>query len=82
MFFRGPKTSQFDNDVKQLAIKMTNKALELGGSYYLPYRSYQTTEQFRQAYPNYELFKQVKERYDPDGVFMNKFYRNYMVNEN
>jgi hypothetical protein len=41
MLLRDPKTEKFDQDIGRVAIKITNKALQLNGSYYLPYRPYQ-----------------------------------------
>lgn len=58
----------------------TNLTLKHGGVYYLPYYHYQTKEQFRQAYPEWQEFKEEKEKRDPNGVFQNIFY-DYYLNE-
>lgn len=79
MFFRGLKTDEFDNKLKQMAIKITDKALLLDGSYYLPYRPFQTREQFHKSYPNFQQFKKIKEQLDPNELFDNKFYQNYLA---
>ena len=52
-------------------------ALELDGSYYLPYYHYPTKEQMRKAYPTAEEFFQKKKEYDPEERFMNQFYEEY-----
>ena len=52
-------------------------ALELDGSYYLPYYHYPTKEQMRKAYPAGEAFFQKKKEYDPEERFMNQFYEEY-----
>ncbi|NNM44028.1 MAG: hypothetical protein HKM07_06760 [Chlamydiae bacterium] len=78
MFFRGPKSIRFDNDLKQSAQKITNKVLELDGSYYLPYRPYQTSDQFERAYTKFKEFKKIKSKYDPGDLFINQFYKNYL----
>ncbi|WP_341763698.1 FAD-binding oxidoreductase [Candidatus Tisiphia endosymbiont of Beris chalybata] len=81
MYFRGPKLEKFDQALKKAAIKMTDKALELNGSYYLPYRPYQTREHrehFIKAYLKFQKFKAIKNKYDPDMIFYNEFYKNYL----
>ena len=50
-------------------------ALELDGSYYLPYYHYPTKEQMSTAYPTAEEFFQKKKEYDPEERFMNQFTR-------
>lgn len=77
MFFRGEKTYEFEQIVQRISIKLTSQALALKGTYYLPYRAYQTKQQFQQAYPQYEKFKQLKLKYDPNNLFTNQFYENY-----
>lgn len=78
MLLRGPKTEKFDQDIGRVAIKITNKALQLNGSYYLPYRPYQTRLQFMQSYPKFHQFKTIKNKYDPKMIFVNEFYKNYL----
>ncbi|MFS0646702.1 FAD-binding protein [Siminovitchia sp. 179-K 8D1 HS] len=52
-------------------------ALELDGSYYLPYYHYPTKEQMRKAYPQAREFFEKKKAYDPEERFMNEFYKEY-----
>lgn len=78
MFFRGPKTVAFERELRTTVLKITDRALALGGSYYLPYRAYQTKQQFSTAYPQQQQFNALIRRYNPQGVFMNQFYKNYL----
>lgn len=78
MYFRGEKTKAFETILEQLSVKLTSHALALNGTYYLPYRPYQTLDQFRLAYPGYIKFKNTKQKYDPNTVFNNEFYKNYL----
>ena len=41
-------------------------ALDLHGSFYLPYRMYAEPQQVRSAYPNLDLFFRIKRKWDPD----------------
>ncbi len=77
MYFRGPRNSLFDQQIRGVSLKITDQALALGGSYYLPYRSYQTRTQFQKSYPRYRDFQAIKLKYDPHKIFLNQFYKNY-----
>lgn len=57
--------------------KWTDLTMKHGGVYYLPYYHYQTKEQFRKAYPEWENFRAEKVKRDPHGVFQNIFYDYY-----
>ncbi|MEK4229656.1 FAD-binding oxidoreductase [Solibacillus sp. FSL H8-0538] len=59
----------------------TDLTLAHAGTYYLPYYRYQTTEQFQKSYPNWKTFKQDKLAEDPNEVFVNLFYDNYLSEE-
>lgn len=52
-------------------------ALELDGSYYLPYYLYPTKEQMRKAYPLTDEFFKRKKQYDPKERFVSEFYEEY-----
>lgn len=56
----------------------THLTLDHGGTYYLPYFRYQTKEQFRRSYPQWEKFAEEKLRRDPNNVFQNMFYDYYV----
>lgn len=58
--------------------KWTDLTLQHGGTYYLPYYPYQTKDQFQAAYPNWKEFQQQKLQRDPNEVFVNLFYDNYI----
>lgn len=79
MFFRGPRTKSFDQYMAQMARKITAKALELGGAYYLPYRPYQTFKQFNNCYPAWKKFLELKQSLDPNSIFSNYFFQNYFL---
>jgi decaprenylphospho-beta-D-ribofuranose 2-oxidase len=57
---------------------LIDRAVEMGGTYYLPYRPYATREQFLAAYPGAKIFYEKKLQYDPQEIFMNKFYEAYV----
>ena len=67
-----------DNEIlRKTTIDLIDVAEESGGTYYLPYQLYYSKEQLRRAYPEVDDFFAAKKRYDPDGLFSNKFYERY-----
>nr|WP_142309340.1 FAD-binding oxidoreductase [Bacillus pseudomycoides] len=57
--------------------KMIDVTLKHNGSYYLPYYSYPTKQQLREAYPRIEEFLQKKKESDPQERFVNLFHKEY-----
>ncbi|WP_410258487.1 FAD-dependent oxidoreductase [Bacillus cereus] len=57
--------------------KMIDVTLKHDGSYYLPYYSYPTKQQLKQAYPRIDEFLQKKKEIDPQERFVNLFYKEY-----
>jgi FAD/FMN-containing dehydrogenase len=78
MLFRYPATHEADEGMAQTTRELIAAALDCRGSYYLPYRPHATLDQFRQAYPRYAEFYELKRKFDPDEVFENLFYLNYI----
>lgn len=61
---------------------LVDKSIALKGRYYLPYQEWPSQEQFKRAYPNYNIFKERKLAVDPNEVFSNKFYQHYIDSSN
>ncbi|MGQ0539402.1 MAG: FAD-binding protein, partial [Gemmatimonadaceae bacterium] len=57
--------------------QLVDAALEYGGTYYLTYQLYPTSEQLHRAYPNARHAFERKRVYDPDELFTNHFYEKY-----
>lgn len=57
--------------------KMIDVTLKHRGSYYLPYYSFPSQEQFQEAYPHADAFFRKKHQVDPDERFINYFYEEY-----
>jgi len=47
------------------------------GTYYLPYQLFYSQEQLHKSYPEIDDFFAAKKKYDPIGLFSNKFYEKY-----
>ena len=52
-------------------------ALSFGGSYFLTYNRFATSEQLVRAYPQFPDFLDSKRRMDPDHVFASDWYEHY-----
>jgi FAD/FMN-containing dehydrogenase len=65
------------NDARDWTQKLIDAALNLGGSYYLPYQLFGTQAQVEKSYPRFSEFLQVKKKYDPNGRFSNCLLKKY-----
>jgi FAD/FMN-containing dehydrogenase len=79
MFFHQPRTAEAEAQMRDLSRELIDASLRLGGRYYLPYRPHATREQFRRAYPRAPQFFELKQRYDPQGLFRSQFYQRYFL---
>ena len=79
MLFSQEMTRRAEEDHARMTRDLIDRVLDLGGTYYLPYRPHATKEQFRRAYPNAEKFVEEKKFYDPDLVFRNGFWDRYLA---
>ena len=77
MLFSQARTAAADVAMQNLSQRLIDSALKLRGRYYLPYRLHATPEQFHRAYPQAGDFFDFKRHYDPDELFVNKFYLKY-----
>jgi FAD/FMN-containing dehydrogenase len=78
MLFRYRVSADADAKMRSVTRQLIDAVLASDGSYYLPYRPHATIEQFRKAYPTYKEFYTLKQRYDPDELFENSFYLDYI----
>ena len=63
--------------MKKLTKQLVAIAIKMEGTYYLPYRLHVDKETFRTVYPQGEAFFRLKLKYDPNEIFINKFYEHY-----
>lgn len=75
-------SEQSIEEAKTLIRQWTDVTLKHEGTYYLPYYPYQTTDQFKKAYPNAASVYDEKQHQDPDIIFRNYFYDNYVKHAN
>lgn len=63
--------------IDQVVRELTEAALSVGGTFYLPFRLAYTLDQLRRAYPNIDRFFELKRKYDPEELFVNHWYAKY-----
>jgi FAD/FMN-containing dehydrogenase len=66
------------NKAQKWTQKLIDRAINCGGTYYLPYQLYATEQQFDRVYPNHKQLLEIKKRFDPNFRFMNSFLAKYM----
>jgi FAD/FMN-containing dehydrogenase len=57
--------------------RLIDRAIELGGNYYLTYHRWAAREQVLACYPQFPEFMRLKRRYDPAETFQSDWYRHY-----
>ena len=67
-----------DNEIlRKTTLDLIEAANEAEGSFYLPYRLYYSGAQLRRVYPEVDAFFAAKGKYDPAGLFSNKWFEKY-----
>jgi FAD/FMN-containing dehydrogenase len=79
MLFVQKRTAEADDDMRAMTVKLIDRTLAIGGSYYLPYRLHATRAQMRSAYPRLDEFVAAKRRYDPQLRFRNALWDTYLA---
>jgi len=69
--------SEGNADMGRLTRQLIDVAQSVDGSFYLPYQLHYTNQQLRAAYPELDVFLELKAKYDPSGVFSNRLYEKY-----
>lgn len=79
MLFSQEMTRRAESDHRRMTQALIERVLDLGGTYYLPYRPHATEEQFVRAYPGAETFAAEKRRLDPALMFRNALWDKYLA---
>ena len=76
-YYRIERDEEADSELEMVHYTLTNIALKLGGTFYLPYRHHYSANQLMSAYPEIIDFFAAKQVYDPDKLFTNMWYEHY-----
>ncbi|MBP1995068.1 FAD-binding oxidoreductase [Paenibacillus eucommiae] len=75
--FHMPLSDQAQAGSKATIQRIIDEVIRHRGTYYLPYASYPSLQQFQTVYPRSAEFFAKKDQYDPEHLFMNYFYEQY-----
>ncbi len=78
MLFSQEMTNRAEADHQRMTRDLIDRVLDIGGTYYLPYRPHATTEQFQRAYPSAREFVRRKMELDPGALLRNGFWDRYL----
>ena len=73
-YYRIDKTKGAESKLRIVHHMLTYSTLELGGTFYLPYRGHYTKNQLLLAYPMIQEFIKLKYKYDPKSIFTNQMF--------
>lgn len=82
IYYRQDTSSEAQKVVEQWTRAMNDAAIELGGTYYLPYQVHETPAQFLAAYPRAKEFFAVKKVVDPLYRFRNQLWAKVYAENN
>ena len=74
LFSQG-RDEQSEKNMKEFTQSVIDKSLNLGGSFYLPYRRHYKKEHLLRAYPNIYIWVKNKTFWDPQKIFYSNFLK-------
>ncbi|MFB3387246.1 FAD-binding protein [Flavobacterium sp. LAR06] len=77
IYYKQGTNPEAKDHVKKWTLEMTDAILSENGTWYLPYQSHATVEQFQKGYPNSAKYFALKNKLDPDQRFTNKLLDKY-----
>ena len=78
MSFSQEMTARAEADMQRMTRDLIEAMIDLGGTYYLPYRPHAQPDQFVRAYPRATEFAQAKRALDPNLLFRNNLWDSYL----
>lgn len=78
LFFNQKLSKEEIEKTKLWVRKVIDYVIAHEGTYYLPYQHFATLEQFRACYPKWKLIAERKQAFDPEGLFENGLYSEYI----
>jgi FAD/FMN-containing dehydrogenase len=79
VYYKQGTSAEARNQVGIWTRELIDAALNLGGSFYLPYQLHATREQFLRAYPRATEFFALKRKLDPTNKFRSELWIKYGV---
>ncbi len=77
IYYKQGTDEKSKQEVANWTRQMIDQVLMVDGGYYLPYQPHATDEQFYAAYPKWQEYFEIKNKYDSTGKFTNKLWDKY-----
>ena len=77
LFFNQKLTSKDNQKTETWTKHLINTAARLNGAHYLPIQLHASKDELLKVYPEIDSFFALKQKYDPNELFMNHFYSKY-----
>jgi FAD/FMN-containing dehydrogenase len=77
LLFSQEKTMRGEADMARMTRALIERVLEIGGTYYLPYRPHASLDQLKRGYPRAVEFAARKRELDPGLLFRNQLWDGY-----
>ncbi len=78
MSFSQEMTRRGEADMARMTEELIERIIDIGGTYYLPYRPHARLDQLTRAYPRAREFAALKRRIDPALTFRNNLWDSYL----
>jgi len=79
LYFRIKRTPEVEHDLGGFHNRVAKAAIDLGGTFYLPYRKCYDQHLLSKGYPQIKDFAALKERYDPLCLFSSQWFEHYVL---
>lgn len=79
MLFSQEKTVRGESDMARMTQALIERVLDIGGTYYLPYRPHASLAQLSRGYPGAAAFAARKRAADPGLLFRNQLWDGYFA---
>jgi FAD/FMN-containing dehydrogenase len=77
LLFSQEKTMRGEADMARMTRALIERVLDIGGTYYLPYRPHASLDQLKRGYPHAAEFAARKRELDPGLLFRNQLWDGY-----
>ncbi|MCW0197511.1 FAD-binding oxidoreductase [Sphingopyxis sp.] len=77
LYINQPTDAAGNAEMDRLTRELIDLTAKHGGRFFLPYQLHYSGEQLRRAYPEFDAFVVEKRKWDPEGLFRNRWYDRY-----
>ena len=80
VYYKQGTSKEAQDEVKVWTQEVSDAIISENGTWYLPYQPHASMTQFKKAYPDSQMYFDVKKQLDPDNRFTNQLLDKYNVN--